>query len=220
MDLEIKQSGIEFFNEKGYLVVHNLIDSETIVSYQKIYDDFISGAIDVGANRRDLKGNGGSIRNESISQIMVPSRYYPKLMASVYYQKISSISKMLLGEDLEIDFDMFINKPPQSNAPTPWHQDCAYWIDMPDKRAVSAWMPLDDASPDNGCMWYVPRSHLEPIRKHSSTAKNGALICEGNENEAVAIPLKPGSCVLHHGATVHYSRGNTTNNQRRAMIVN
>ncbi|MCK5135892.1 MAG: phytanoyl-CoA dioxygenase family protein [Bacteroidales bacterium] len=45
--------------------------------------------------------------------------------------------------------------------------------------------------------------------------------CEVVEwNEAVALPLKPGSCVLHHGATVHYGRGNTTNNQRRAMIVN
>ncbi len=151
---------------------------------------------------------------------MVPSRYYPGLLKSVYYQKISSISKMLLGEDLEIDFDMFISKPPQSNAPTPWHQDCAYWINMPDKRAVSAWMPLDEVNLDNGCMWYVPGSHLEPMRNHSSTAKNGALVCEGNENEAVAVPLKPGSCVLHHGATVHYSRGNATHNQRRAMILN
>jgi ectoine hydroxylase-related dioxygenase (phytanoyl-CoA dioxygenase family) len=81
-------------------------------------------------------------------------------------------------------------------------------------------MPLDEAYLDNGCMWYVPGSHLKPMRKHASTAKNGALMCEGNENEAVSIPLKPGSCVLHHGATVHYSRGNTTHHQRRAMIVN
>ena len=69
-------------------------------------------------------------------------------------------------------------------------------------------------------MWYVPGSHLKPIRQHSSTAKNGALVCTGNEDEGVAVPLKPGSCVLHHGATVHYSRGNTSDLQRRAMIVN
>ncbi|MCK4991763.1 MAG: phytanoyl-CoA dioxygenase family protein, partial [Bacteroidales bacterium] len=45
------------------------------------------------------------------------------------------------------------------------------------------------------------------MRKHASTAKNGALICEGNESEGEAVPLKAGSVVLHHGATVHYSRG-------------
>lgn len=217
---ELSKSDIDFFHEQGYLVVRDLIDSETIKAYQKIYDDFVSGVIDVGANRRDLKGEDGKSETESITQIMVPSKYHPALLESDYYGKIRSISRALLGEDLEIDFDMFINKPPHSDAPTPWHQDCAYWIDMPDKRAVSAWMPLDEATLDNGCMWYVPGSHKEPMRKHASTAKNGALICEGTENEAIAVPLGPGSCVLHHGATVHYSRGNTTGTNRRAMIVN
>jgi len=58
--LEIKKPEIDFFNEKGYLVIHDLIDRETIVSYQTIYDDFISGAINVGSHRRDLKGNADS----------------------------------------------------------------------------------------------------------------------------------------------------------------
>ncbi len=219
-EIVLSKSDIEFFQENGYLAVRDLIDRETVLAYQKIYDEFVSGAIDVGSNRRDLKGKDGNSKSESITQIMVPSRHYPALQDSDYYQKIRSIARELLGEDLEIDFDMFINKAPHSDAPTPWHQDCAYWIDMPDKRAVSAWMPLDEAYLDNGCMWYVPGSHLQPMRKHASSAKNGALICEGKEEEALAVPLSPGSCVLHHGATVHYSRGNTTSDIRRAMIVN
>jgi len=217
---KITEKDITFFKENGYLVVENLIDGETIASYQKIYDDFISGNISVGAYRRDLKGEGGNSEKEQIAQIMTPSKHYSTLLDSCYYENIAEVAKTLLGDDLEIDFDMFISKPPHSAAPTPWHQDCAYWINMPDKRAVSAWMPLDEATADNGCMWYVPGSHLQAMRKHASTAKNGALICEGNEREAVAVPLKAGSVVLHHGATVHYSRGNSTNGQRRAMIVN
>lgn len=219
-ELEISKSDIDFFKKKGYLIIQDLIDSETLKSYQQTYDDFLSGVIDAGSTRRDLKGEDESSKSESITQIMVPSKHYPALLDSAYYQKIRSISRTLLGEDLEIDFDMFISKAPHSDAPTPWHQDCAYWIDMPDKRAISAWMPLDETYADNGCMWYVPGSHLEPMRKHASTAKNGALTCKGNESEAVSVSLKPGSCVLHHGATVHYSRGNTTSHNRRAMIVN
>lgn len=216
----ITQREIDFFEKNGYLVIENLIDTETIEDYKKIYNDFIDGKIDVGANRRDLKGEDKEEKKESITQIMVPSRYLSSLRDSDYYKKIRKVAHKLLGSDLEIDFDMFINKPPFSNAPTPWHQDYAYWIDMPDKRALSAWMSLDKATLDNGCMWYVPASHLKPMRKHTSSAKNGALVCDGNENEAVYIELQPGSVVLHHGATVHYSRGNTTNSQRRAMIVN
>ena len=219
-ELTLSKADIDFFEKKGYLIIHDLIDPDTVRAYQKIYDEFLSGVIDAGSTRRDLKGEDGSAKSESITQIMVPSKHYPALLDSAYYKKIRSISRTLLGEDLDIDFDMFISKAPHSDAPTPWHQDCAYWIDMPDKRAISAWMPLDETYEDNGCMWYVPGSHLEPMRKHDSTAKNGALICEGSESEAVAVPLKPGSCVLHHGATVHYSRGNKTSNNRRAMIVN
>jgi ectoine hydroxylase-related dioxygenase (phytanoyl-CoA dioxygenase family) len=217
---KISKEEIQFFEENGYLVVENLIDNETIEEYKQIYNDFIDGKIDVGDNRRDLKGEDKQAKKESITQIMVPSRYLQALKNSVYYNKISIVARQLLGDDLEIDFDMLINKPPHSNAITPWHQDCAYWIDMPDKRAISAWMPLDEATLDNGCMWYIPASHLKPMRKHTSTAKNGALSCEAFESEAVYVELQPGSVVLHHGATVHYSRENTTDSQRRAMIVN
>jgi len=220
IDLNISQKQIQFFKENGYLVVENLIDCEAIEEYKEIYNDFIEGKIDVGANRRDLKGEDKEAQKESITQIMVPSRYLPSLKDSAYYKKVRVVAHQLLGDDLEIDFDMLINKPPFSNAITPWHQDCAYWIDMPDKRAISAWMPLDEATLDNGCMWYVPASHLKPMRKHASTAKNGALICEGIEDEAVYVELQPGSVVLHHGGTAHYSRGNITKSQRRAMIVN
>jgi ectoine hydroxylase-related dioxygenase (phytanoyl-CoA dioxygenase family) len=219
-DLKISQKEIQFFEENGFLVIENLIEPEIIEEYKKIYNDFIEGKIDVGANRRDLKGEDQQSEKESITQIMVPSRFLPGLKDSVYYKKISLIALQLLGDDLEIDFDMLINKPPFSNAITPRHQDCAYWIDMPDKRAISAWMPLDEATLENGCMWYVPASHLKPMRKHASTVKNGALVCDGNEDEAVYVELQPGSVVLHHGGTAHYSRGNNTSSQRRAMIVN
>jgi len=219
-EYRISQEDVRFFELNGYLQINNLIDQDTVEEYKKTYQDFIDGKIDVGSNRRDLKGENQEAKKESITQIMVPSRYLPLLGDSVYYNRITSVARQLLGDDLEIDFDMLIDKPPHSNAITPWHQDCAYWIDMPDKRAVSAWMSLDEATLDKGCMWYVPASHLKPMRKHVSTAKNGALVCEGNENEAVYVELQPGSVVLHHGATVHYSRGNSTDSHRRAMIVN
>jgi phytanoyl-CoA hydroxylase len=219
-NFEITRSDIDFFEENGYLVIRNLIEAETIQEYRKIYNDFIEGKIDVGSNRRDLKGEEKDSKAESITQIMVPSKHLAELKTTLYYEKITTIARKLLGNDLEIDFDMFINKPPFSNSITPWHQDCAYWIDMPDKRAISDWMQLDKATLDNGCMWYVPKSHKLVMRKHESTAKNGALVCQGDEAEAKYIELEPGSVVLHHGATVHYSRGNSTNSQRRAMIVN
>ncbi|AOW11481.1 SnoK-like protein [Flavobacterium gilvum] len=151
---------------------------------------------------------------------MVPSRIYPNLLHQPLHQKSLAIARQLLGDDIALDFDMLINKAPHTNTPTPWHQDCAYWISMPDTRATSCWVALDEATKENGCMWYVPKSHLEPTRLHEPSAKGGALQCQANEEEAIAMEIKPGSCVFHHGGTLHYSRGNSTDKQRRAFITN
>jgi hypothetical protein len=64
-----------------------LIERERIKVYQKICDDFISGVIDVGLNRRDLKGEDGSSKAESITQIMVPSKHYPALLIPSIIEK-------------------------------------------------------------------------------------------------------------------------------------
>jgi ectoine hydroxylase-related dioxygenase (phytanoyl-CoA dioxygenase family) len=45
-------------------------------------------------------------------------------------------------------------------------------------------------------------------------------MCDASESEAVAAEIKPGSCIFHHGGTLHYSRGNSTADRRRAFITN
>jgi ectoine hydroxylase-related dioxygenase (phytanoyl-CoA dioxygenase family) len=74
---------------------------------------------------------------------MVPSKVHPELLTKPIHQRTLQIARTLLGGDMELDFDMLINKAPHSNTITPWHQDTAYWIDMPDKRALSCWIAID-----------------------------------------------------------------------------
>jgi ectoine hydroxylase-related dioxygenase (phytanoyl-CoA dioxygenase family) len=203
-------------------MVENIISKEEVLVYSEIYDKFLSGTINAGANRSDLgDGLGDKGYVESITQIMWPSDFLPGLFEMPYHQKVLSISRELLGEDIDFDFDMLISKAPGTNTLTPWHQDASYWINMPDKRAVSCWLALDNATKENGCMWYVPGSHQQPLRPHRFAGKEGgALMCDGSEEEGVAMEIKPGTCVFHHGHTLHYSRGNSTTGNRRAFIIN
>jgi ectoine hydroxylase-related dioxygenase (phytanoyl-CoA dioxygenase family) len=212
----------EFWEQNGYLVVPNIISPEEIAIYQSIYNQFLDGTIQTGTNRSDLGAGLGKDNNkENITQIMWPSDFIPDILTMPYHQKALSIAQALMGEDIQMDFDMLINKAPFTDTPTPWHQDAAYWIDMPDKRAASCWLALDEATVENGCMWYIPASHLKPIRPHRFAGKQGgALTCDASETEGAAVELLAGSCVFHHGMTLHYSRGNTTKSQRRAFIVN
>lgn len=213
---------IEFFNRNGYLVVPDIINSTDVERYKDIYNRFLDGTIATGNNRSDLgDGLGTSKTTENITQIMWPSDFAPELLTMKYHLRTAAIAKEVYGEDMDMDFDMLINKAPFTDTATPWHQDAAYWIKMPDKRSLSCWLALDNATVENGCMWYVPGSHLQPLRGHRSAGKaSGALTCEGSEDEGVFVELKPGSCVLHHGGTLHYSRGNSTDSMRRAFITN
>jgi len=215
---------ISDFNRDGFCLIEDLLSPAEVATYIATYDKFLDGTIDCGEKRSDL-GAGADLANtgktESITQIMWPSALVPVLREAVYHHRARKVIQGLLGEDIELDFDMLIEKAPNSNTATPWHQDCAYWIDLPDKRAASIWLALDEATIDNGCMWYVPGSHKGLIRPHRPAgSRGGALVCDADESEGVAIPLKPGSAVIHAGATLHYARGNSTNGHRRAFILN
>jgi len=210
---------IGFFTKNGYLVLENLLSAQEVSLYADIYNKFLDGTIDTGKNRGDLgDGLGKTGKVESITQIMWPSDFMPELLQMTYHRKALAFCRELLGADLNIDFDMLINKAPGTNTPTPWHQDAAYWINMPDTRAVSCWLALDNAFVDNGCMWYVPGSHVKETRPHRYAGKEGgALVCECDESEGVAVEIKAGTCILHHGNTLHYSRGNSTQTNRRHL---
>ena len=213
----------EIFDREGFLAVPGLLLPPEVEWYRAVYDRFLSGAIDVGRRRSDLGAGAPAQRPgvENITQVMWPSDSAPELRSSPAYDRALAVAREILGGDLAFDFDMLIDKAPGTATPTPWHQDCACWIDLPDPRAASCWIALDEATVDNGWLWFVPGSHRLPMRPHRSAGRGGgALECDGAESEGVAVPLPPGSCTFHHGGTMHYSRGNTTTRRRRALIVN
>ncbi|MCH7523928.1 MAG: phytanoyl-CoA dioxygenase family protein [Bacteroidetes bacterium] len=212
----ISKKQIDFFAAEGYLVVKNLISKIEVSYYEGIYTSFLNNDIDASKYRSDLSGNK-DFSIEKITQIMVPSKIFPELLEKPIHLRTLQIAKALLGDDLELDFDMLINKAPNTNTKTPWHQDAAYWIDMPDKRALSCWVAIDQSYKENGCMWYTPKSHLKKTLHHEQIGNKGALRCNGSQENSVYIELEPGSCVFHHSNTLYYSRGNSTSLNSRNL---
>ena len=208
------------FLDNGFVSLDQLISFSEVEKVRILYDGLLNDKERTDGFRSDL-GGGGEDNNstEKITQIMRPSMIEPELLKCIAYELALSKAKKMLGDDMELDFDMFINKAPHTNTPTPWHQDAAYWIKMPDKRSVSCWIALDEVNEDNGCMWFIPKKD-EVIQTHSLYTKGGALYCDVDTSEAQCIPLKAGGCTFHDGFAFHFSKGNTTVNQRRALILN
>ncbi|MFF4413321.1 phytanoyl-CoA dioxygenase family protein [Streptosporangium sp. NPDC001559] len=213
----------QVFQRDGFVTTGPLLSASEIETYREIYDRFLRGEIESGDKRSDL-GSHVPRRDgaqENITQIMWPSALHAPLLEMPLHARALEMAKALIGDDAVLDFDMLIHKAPRIDVPTPWHQDAAYWIDLPDKRAVSIWVALDNAVLDNGCMWYVRGSHKHPMRPHYPTSDGKNIQCDCSENEpgATPVPLEPGEGVAHSGTTLHYSRGNSTDSVRRAYIL-
>lgn len=214
----IEQPMKNTFLTQGFIKYEQLIPQDEVAEIKKHYDALLADSNRTAHLRSDLGGNG-KVGEEKITQIMCPSSLLPELLDSLTYQNATRQARALLGDDLILDFDMLINKMPHTNTPTPWHQDAAYWIELPDKRAVSCWIALEEAQEENGCMWFIPRQD-ENIRPHQAALTGGALSCEASLEEAICVPLDPGDCTFHDGFTLHFSKGNITARNRRALILN
>lgn len=55
---------------------------------------------------------------------------------------------------------------------------------------------------------------------HSHKVEGGALSIDGKPENARPVPLEAGGCTFHDGFTLHFSKGNSTDGPRRALILN
>lgn len=109
-------------------------------------------------------------------------------------------------------------KVPQKVAPpndghfgrTVWHQDNGVLLAEADNVDIlTVWIPLSEATVDNGCMYVIRTPRQAPLIEHCAA---GLGIPASNMPAAapVALPMQPGSVLLLHKRTVHSSLPNNT----------
>ena len=66
----------------------------------------------------------------------------------------------VLGPDVILWGSQLFCKPAVTGMEVPWHQDGDYWPIKP-LTTCTVWLAIDDATPENGCMRYIPGSHSQ-----------------------------------------------------------
>jgi phytanoyl-CoA hydroxylase len=117
--------------------------------------------------------------------------------------------------------DQALIKEPFANA-TAWHLDCPYWS-FHSRDAISIWIALEDATFQNGCMYFIPGT-----QKLATFDNVGIGVNQGDlfkvqpklgETDPVAVPMKAGDCSFHNGLTAHGAGANMTRGRRIAMTA-
>ncbi len=214
------------FRAEGFVAIESITSPEEVEQLRGIFDRLFASR--AGWNKGaqfDLAGTDDANRPAALPQILNPAEFAPELLQTKFRAHALAIARQLLGPDTEPWFEHAILKPPYYGAATPWHQDEAHRNDPGvDYEQISIWMPLQEATAANGCMQFVPRSHLGPILRHRSPNNDPrvtALECIGDFNpaEAILCPLPPGGATIHHCRTLHSAGPNASDIPRRAYIL-
>lgn len=107
------------------------------------------------------------------------------------------------------------------------HRDATFIIPLSRRSAdcVAFWWPLQPATLHNGCLMVVPKSHVDgvPLRHFVRTgdalAFSGQPDCLYPDDAYVPLPVCVGDLVLLHGAVVHKSSHNHSDNSRHAYSI-
>jgi ectoine hydroxylase-related dioxygenase (phytanoyl-CoA dioxygenase family) len=147
----------------------------------------------------------------------------------IYNPDVCAMVSQLVGHPvLRVWHDQIQYKPPRVGGPTSWHQDHPYWPIIQPADLVSAWVALDDATVENGCMQMVPRSHLWGAHKGGTIGTdpetfapqpNLSLLPAGAVVTPVPCEVRKGQVMFHHCLTWHGSPPNRSERGRPAIAV-
>lgn len=134
-----------------------------------------------------------------------------------------ALASAIVGEEANCDFPEWFNKPPKTNHPTPPHQD-NYYFNLNPPNVMTIWVALDKVDEENGCLRYLPGSHVRGVRPHGRSNVLGFSqgITDYSDadraNEVKAI-LEPGDATVHHGWMIHRAEPNTSQVRHRRSFA-
>ncbi len=197
--------------ERGWALLPGAVDGETVATLRAA----------IGAAPAERPNAYGVIRHNVWEDD-------PTFAAFVREGPLGPLARLLLEvEEVVLFQDVVVWKPPETAVPLAWHQDYSYWpLSAP--AGLTAWLALDDADPENGCLHYIPGTHLEGERQPADFVVGAGqpprddlppLDWERREHQAVATPTRAGDLLVHDPLVWHMSPANHSRRQRRAYSL-
>ncbi|XP_076286360.1 phytanoyl-CoA dioxygenase domain containing 1 [Lasioglossum baleicum] len=149
---------------------------------------------------------------------------HPTFKKYSFDERIKELMFQLDYKEPAICQSMILYKNPSTGTQRSMHQDASYLYTDP-VSVVGIWIALDDATQENGCLWFAPGSHTSGVHRRFIRNKDpdskDLLIYDGGLpcyqlSSFRPVPAKKGTCVVIHGQVVHFSNPNKSSKPRNA----
>lgn len=227
MKTELTKQQILLYRQNGFLIVEDFLNNEELEFWRNSVTEAIKQR-----NGQKMPGRNSKVGEDD--GINKDADYYGKVFDQMLnlWQTNDKVKQLMLDNNLgkiiadlagwegtRIWHDQALIKRPWAN-PTSWHLDTPFWS-FSDRRALSIWVALDDATLENGCLYFMPGSYHTTTFENPGIGKNMDAIFDFYpqfiQSKSVSVPMKAGSCSFHNGLTIHGAGANMTNGFRRAM---
>ncbi len=127
-------------------------------------------------------------------------------------------------EDPGIIQSMYIFKPPGIGGEVVCHQDSTFIYTEPES-CIGFWFAIDDATVENGCMYFIPGAHRMPLRQRNYRQDDGRFVIETIDDTPwpvdgrVPAEATAGTLVIFDGRMPHMSGPNRSDRSRHAYTL-
>jgi len=220
MKNQLTPAQIAFYRENGFLVIENFLDPGELARWGENTDEAVAQRLASQAGPLGNQADPDAYYAQVFTQCLKLADSHAGMRELLFDPRLGQLVGALAGVDgIRIWHDQALFKPPFGN-PTGWHLDNPYWS-FSSRDSLSIWIALDDATQDNGCLYYSPGTQKTATWENAGIGKNLAdlfkLYPQWRAIDPVGCPCPAGSAVIHNGLTAHGAGANMTNRPRRAM---
>ncbi len=220
MNEQVTPEQVALYQENGFLVIENFLDAEETAHWSRTTDEAVEQRLAANAQVLSNQGDPDAYYAQVFTQCLKLADTHAGMRELMLDPRLGKLAATLAGVDgIRIWHDQALYKPPFGN-PTGWHLDNPYWS-FSSPHSLSIWVALDDATRDNGCLYYLPGTHKTATYQNAGIGKNQAdlfkVYPQWRSISSVGCPCPAGSAVFHNGLTAHGAGANMTNKPRRAM---
>lgn len=235
---------VAFYEQEGYLVLPHLLTEDDMAPARKAMNAKVSEIADAllaagliedkrenspfasrlaelfaGKTDADFLHFGRSWRDRHAG--------YYHLMAN---PKILDVVESLIGSEIFANpvYNTRPKVPGVAAGAVPWHQDKSYWPGSHANPVITVWIPLVEATEENGCLQIWPRTHRTRILSFHAETYSGTgyleiddahlarLQAEGRleKRQPVSLPLAAGGAILFNDRCIHMSTPNRSDHVR------
>jgi phytanoyl-CoA hydroxylase len=230
---------VDFYKFEGFLVLENFLNERDLAgvkaSMSLRVDEIASDLLAAGLISNTFEDSPFELRLAKLFAGLDDKAFlkygrswrdrlpgYYNLMAN---PKILDALESLIGPEIFSNpvYNTRPKVPKVAAGAVPWHQDKSYWPDANANPVITVWIPLVDATLENGCLHLMPRTHKQKLHSWHAETYSGTGFTEIDddmiaklipEKSVVTLPVKTGSAILFNDRCIHKSTPNHSNEVR------